>query len=75
MFGVIGFYTLTFQNLDFTLYILNVFRFYFLKFRDVWILYSKISEFKDVKSKFWNVVKSKYSKCQEIKFKFWIFKM
>ena len=46
-----GFYTLKFQNLDFTPYILEVFGFYSLKFWGVWILYPKVSEFLDVKSK------------------------
>ena len=50
-FEVFGFYTLTFQNLDFTPYILEVFGFYSLKFWCVWILYPKVSEFWDVKSK------------------------
>jgi len=39
-----GFYTLTFQNLDFTSYILEGFEFYFLKFWGVWILHPKVSE-------------------------------
>ena len=41
----------TFQNLDFTSYILGVFGFYSLNFWSVWILHPKISEFRDVKSK------------------------
>ena len=48
---MIGFYTITFQNLDLIPYILEVFGFYFLKFWSVWILYSKVLEFWDVKSK------------------------
>ena len=50
-FGVIGFYTVKFQNLDFTPYVLEVFGFYSLKFWGVWILYPKVLEFEGVKSK------------------------
>lgn len=42
MFEVFEFYTLTFQILDFTPYILGVFGFYFLKFEGIWILKDKI---------------------------------
>ena len=41
--GLFGFYTLTFQNLDFDSYIFWVFRFYPLKFESIWILHPKIS--------------------------------
>ena len=34
-----GFYTPTFQNLDFTSYVLKDFGFYFLKFWGIWILH------------------------------------
>jgi len=46
-----GFYTPMFQNLDFSPYILGMFRFYSLKFSGVWILHAKLSEFGGVKSK------------------------
>ena len=46
-----GFYTPMFQNLDFTPYVLEEFRFYSLKFWDVWILHPKVLEFRGVKSK------------------------
>ena len=71
-----------FHNLDFTPYILEVFRFYFLKFWSIWILHPKVSEFRGVKSKqpetLWGKIqvlkrqdiKSKYPKIQKVKSKF-----
>ena len=58
-FGVIGFYTMKFQNLDFTPYILEVFGFYSLKFWGVWILYPKVSEFWGIKSQHFQTLESK----------------
>ena len=45
-----GFYTMTFQNLDFTPYILRVFGIYCLNFWGIWILHLKFSEFQGIKS-------------------------
>ena len=80
--GVIRFYPVKFQNLDFTPYILGVFGFYSLEFEGVWILNPKISKFGGVKSQhpqtLWDKiqilkcqdVKSKLSKLKRVKAKF-----
>ena len=48
-FGMFGFYTLTFQNLDFTP----------LKFRVVWILHPQFMQLLSVKSKYFKTLESK----------------
>ena len=70
--GVIRFYPVKFQNLDFTPYILGVFGFYSLEFEGVWILNPKISEFGGVKSQHPQTLGSKIQilKLQSVKSKF-----
>ena len=65
------FYTLMFQNLDFTSYILGVFGFYSLKFEGVWILNPEVSKFGGVKSQHPQTLRGKIQilKYQGVKFK------